>query len=107
MEEQRTLLRSSGLAERLATALLIPGLLRERLRELDERRVVGNVLLRTKTRNTILLARLALFCVEHARLGRYSAANGIRSDPSPYFLLWFYTTTFVVQCNYDAARHAL
>jgi hypothetical protein len=27
------------------------------------------------------LARLALFCVEHAGLGRYSAANGLISDP--------------------------
>ena len=25
---------------------------------------------------------MALFCVEHARLGRYSAAKGLRSDPS-------------------------
>jgi len=36
MEEQRTLVRSSDLAERLAAALLIPSLLRERLRELDD-----------------------------------------------------------------------
>src|SRR6266487_6288161 len=37
---------------------------------------------RTRCINTILLARMALFCVEHARLGRYSAAKGLRSDPS-------------------------
>jgi hypothetical protein len=36
MEEQRTLVGSSDLAKRLAAALLMPGLLRERLRELDD-----------------------------------------------------------------------
>jgi hypothetical protein len=36
MEEQRSLVRSSYLAERLAAALLISGVLRERLRELDD-----------------------------------------------------------------------
>jgi len=36
MEEQRALVRSSDPAERLAAALLMPGLLRERLRELDD-----------------------------------------------------------------------
>ena len=36
MEVQRKLVRSSDLAERLAAALLMPGLLRERLRELDD-----------------------------------------------------------------------
>jgi len=41
MEEQRTLVRSSDPAERLAAALLIPGLLRERLRELGERLVLA------------------------------------------------------------------
>jgi hypothetical protein len=39
--------------------------------------------LQTSSRNTILLARLALFCVEQVRLGRYSAANGLTSDSSP------------------------
>jgi hypothetical protein len=36
MEEQRTLVGSSDLGERFEAALLIPGLLRERLRELDD-----------------------------------------------------------------------
>jgi hypothetical protein len=36
MEEQRSLVRSSDLTERLAAALLISGVLRERLRELDD-----------------------------------------------------------------------
>ena len=36
MEQQRARVRSSVPAERLAAALLIPGLLRERLRELDD-----------------------------------------------------------------------
>jgi hypothetical protein len=35
---------------------------------------------RTSNRNTISLARLALFCVEHAHLGQYLAANGLESD---------------------------
>jgi integrase/recombinase XerD len=39
---------------------------------------------RTSGRNTILLARLALFCVEHAGLGRYLAANGLILD-SPWW----------------------
>ena len=37
---------------------------------------------RTRCRNTILLARMALFCVEHARLGPYSSATGLKSDSS-------------------------
>jgi hypothetical protein len=36
IEEQRTLVRSGNPAERFAAALLMPGLLRERLRELDD-----------------------------------------------------------------------
>jgi hypothetical protein len=35
---------------------------------------------RTRSRNTISLARLVLFCVEHADFRWYSAANGLRSD---------------------------
>ena|SRR5437762_9632841 len=37
---------------------------------------------RISSRNTILLARLALFCVEHADMGRHSAAIGLKSDPT-------------------------
>src|SRR6266704_3355393 len=37
---------------------------------------------RISSRNTILLARLALFCVEHADMGPYSAAIGLKSDPT-------------------------
>jgi hypothetical protein len=43
----------------------------------DYEDVVGS---RISGRNTILLARLALFCVEHAEMGRYSAAIGLKSD---------------------------
>src|SRR6266436_1110194 len=39
---------------------------------------------RISSRNTILLARLALFCVEHADMGRYSAAIGLKSDSTIY-----------------------
>jgi hypothetical protein len=35
---------------------------------------------RISSRNTILLARLALFCVEHADMDPYSAAIGLKSD---------------------------
>jgi hypothetical protein len=35
---------------------------------------------RISSRNTILLARLALFCVKHPHMGRYSAAIGLKSD---------------------------
>ncbi len=35
---------------------------------------------RTSSRNTILLARLALFCVKHTDIGQYSAAIGLKSD---------------------------
>jgi hypothetical protein len=35
---------------------------------------------RISTRNTILLARLALFCVKHADMDPYSAAIGLKSD---------------------------
>ena len=37
---------------------------------------------RISSRNTILLARLALFCVEHADMAPYSAAIGLKSDPT-------------------------
>src|SRR2546426_7123130 len=37
---------------------------------------------RISSRNTILLARLALFCVEHADMDPYSAAIGLKSDPT-------------------------
>jgi hypothetical protein len=37
---------------------------------------------RTRKRNAILFARLALSCVERAHLGQYSAANGVKSDSS-------------------------
>src|SRR5437660_8437291 len=40
---------------------------------------------RISSRNTILLARLALFCVEHADKARYSAAIGLKSDST---ILW-------------------
>jgi len=53
---------------------------------------------RISSRNTILLARLALFCVEHADMDPYSAAIGLKSDPtictslnaqiSPRFEVW-------------------
>jgi len=45
---------------------------------------------RNSNRNTILLARLALFCVEQAVFGRYLAPIGLKSDSTfvdCYFLL--------------------
>jgi hypothetical protein len=55
MEEQRSLVGSSDPAERFAAALLIPGLLRQRLRELDDFQL-GQVLDREVRSNLSVLA---------------------------------------------------
>jgi hypothetical protein len=73
MEEQRTLVRSSDLAERLAAVLLIPGLLRERLRELDDFGL-GQILDREVCSNLSVLDPELTVCVEAAdRLCRQRA----------------------------------
>src|SRR5215472_4552855 len=45
---------------------------------------------RTRSRNTILLARLVLFCVTHGGFGWYSAPNGLTSDSTRWALLLKY-----------------
>ena len=63
MERQRARVRSSVPAERLAAALLIPGLLRERLRELDDFQL-GQVLDREVCSNLSVLAPELTVCME-------------------------------------------
>ena len=63
MEEQRARVRSSNLAERLAAALLIPGLLRERLREIDDFQL-GQVLDREVCSNLSVFAPELTVCME-------------------------------------------
>jgi hypothetical protein len=78
MEEQRTLVRSSDLAEQLAAALLIPGLLRERLRKLDDFQL-GQVLDREVCSNLSVLAPELTVCIEVSeRLCRRGADKTLR-----------------------------
>ena len=73
MEEQRLLGRSSDPAERLAAALLIPGVLRERLRELGDF-ALGQVLDFEVCSNLSVLAPELTVCMEAAdRLCRHRA----------------------------------
>jgi hypothetical protein len=65
MEEQRTLVGSSDLAERFEAALLIPGLLRECLRELDDFQL-GQVLDREVCSNLSVLGPELTVCMEAA-----------------------------------------
>jgi hypothetical protein len=71
MEEQRKLVRSSVAVERFAAALLMPGVLGERLRELDDFEL-GQVLDREVCSNLSVLAPELTVCMEVAeRLSRY------------------------------------
>ena len=63
IEEQRTLVRSSDPAERFAAALLIPGLLRERLRKLGDFQL-GQVLDREVCSNLSVFAPELTVCME-------------------------------------------
>ena len=83
MEEQRARMRSSVPAERLAAALLIPGLLRERLRELDDFQL-GQVLDREGCSNLSVLAPELTVCMEAAdRLCRRGADKPLQPRRSP------------------------
>jgi hypothetical protein len=83
MEEQRARMRSSVPAERLAAALLIPGLLRERLRELDDFQL-GQVLDREVCSNLSVLAPELTVCMEAAdRLCRHGADKPLQPRRSP------------------------
>jgi hypothetical protein len=75
MQEQRTRVRSSNLAERFAAALLIPGVLAERLRELNDVHL-GQVLEHEVCSNLSVLAPELAVCMEAAeRLCRYRAVK--------------------------------
>jgi hypothetical protein len=75
MQEQRTRVRSSNLAERFAAALLIPGVLAERLRELNDVHL-GQLLEHEVCSNLSVLAPELAVCMEAAeRLCRYRAVK--------------------------------
>jgi hypothetical protein len=75
MQEQRERLKSSNLEERFAAALVVPGMLRERLRELNEFHL-GQVLDREVCSNLSVLAPELTVCMEAAeRLCRYRAVK--------------------------------
>jgi len=83
MERQRARVRSSVPAEWLAAALLIPGLLRERLRELDDFQL-GQVLDREVCSNLSVLAPELTVCMEAAdRLCRLGEDKAIQRRRSP------------------------
>jgi hypothetical protein len=65
IDEQRKRVRSSNLAERFAAALLIPGVLAERLRELNDVHL-GQVLEREVCSNLSVLAPELTVCMEAA-----------------------------------------
>jgi hypothetical protein len=75
MEEQRKRVRSGNIAERYAAALLIPGVLRERLRELSDLHL-GQVLDREVCSNLSVLAPELTVCMEAAERLRRSVRTG-------------------------------
>jgi len=82
MEEQRTLVGSSDLAKRLAAALLMPGLLRERLRELDDFGL-GQILDFEVCSNLSVFAPELTVCMEVAeRLSRHREDKAIQRTRS-------------------------
>jgi hypothetical protein len=83
IEEQRTLVRSSDLAERLAAALLIRGVLRERLRELDDFGL-GQILESEVCSNLSVVALELTVCMEAAdRLCQQRADQPVQRRRSP------------------------
>jgi hypothetical protein len=85
MEEQRKRVRSSNLAERFAAALLIPGVLAERLRELSDFHL-GQVLDHEVCSNLSVLAPELTVCMEAAerlcrrRAGKFKAVGRSRAS---------------------------
>jgi len=83
MEEQRARMRSSVPAERFAAALLIPGLLRERLRKLGDLEL-GQVLDREVCSSLSVLAPELTVCMVVAdRLCRHGADKPLQRRRSP------------------------
>ena len=85
MQEQRTRVRSTNLAERFAAALLIPGMLAERLRELNDVHL-GQVLEHEVCSNLSVLAPELTVCMEAAerlcrrRAGKFIAVGRSRAS---------------------------
>jgi hypothetical protein len=77
MQEQRARVRSSDSAERFAAALLIPGVLAERLRELNDVQL-GQVLEHEVCSNMSVLAPELTVCMEAAERLRRSVRTGKR-----------------------------
>lgn len=83
MEEQRARVRSSVPADRLAAALLIPGLLRERLHELSDFQL-GQILDREVCSSLSVLAPELTVCMEAAdRLCQHGADKPLRPRRLP------------------------
>ena len=83
MEEQRKRVRSCNPAERLAAALLIPNLLGERLRELDDFGL-GQILESEVCSNLSVLAPELTVCMEAAdRLCQHRADKPVQRRRSP------------------------
>ena len=82
IEEQRTLVRSSDPAERFAAALLIPGLLRQRLRELDDFQL-GQVLDREVCSNLSVLAPELTVCMEVSERLCFCVRHDFGRAPAP------------------------
>ena len=94
MEEQRARMRSSVPAERLAAALLMPGLLRDRLRELDDFGL-GQILDFEVCSNLSVFGPKLTVCMEVAeRLSRHredksiqrTRSTGIKRDEGEHIL---------------------
>ena len=85
MEEQRKRVRSSNLTERFAAALLIPGVLAERLRELNDVQL-GQVLEHEVCSNLSMLTPELTVCMEAAerlrrrREGKFVAVGRSRAS---------------------------
>ena len=85
MQEQRTRVRSSDITERFAAALLIPGVLAERLRELNDVHL-GQVLEHEVCSNLSVLAPELTVCMEAAerlcrrRAGKFIAVGRSRAS---------------------------
>ena len=77
MQEQRARVRSGDLAERFAAALLIPGVLAERLRDLNDVHL-GQVLEHEVCSNLSVLAPELTVCMEAAERLRRSVRTGKR-----------------------------
>ena len=82
IQEQRTLVCSSDPAERFAAALLIPGLLRERLRDLDDLQLGGLLDHEVCSNLNVLAPELTVSMEAADRLCRRGADKSLRRSRS-------------------------